>query len=76
MRRSTPDFRLKLSDKAVPLTTRFEAVVDGTDGDTYLNSVDAKLASSAIAASGAVVGTPGVKGRTVQLKVKVDRGTD
>ena len=70
----TPDFRLKLSDKAVPLTTRFEAVVDGTDGDTYLNSVDAKLASSAIAASGAVVGTPGVRGRTVQLKVKVTEG--
>jgi hypothetical protein len=70
----TPDFRLKLSDKAVPLTTRFEAVVDGTDGDTYLNSVDAKLASSAIAASGAVVGTPGVRGRTVQLKVEVTEG--
>ena len=70
----TPDFRLKLTDKPVPLTTQFEAVVDGTDGDTYLNAVNAQLDKTAIFAKGAVVGTPGVKGRTVQLHVKVDDG--
>ena len=47
--------------------------MDGTDGDTYLNAVNALLASTPIVASGAVAGTPGVKGRTVQLKAKVDR---
>lgn len=70
----TPDFRLELSGKKVPLTTRFEAVVDGTDGDTYLNAVNAELAETAILANGAIVGTSGVKGRTVQLKVTVTGG--
>jgi hypothetical protein len=63
-----------LSGKKVPLTTRFEAVVDGTDGDTYLNAVNAELAETAILANGAIVGTSGVKGRTVQLKVTVTGG--
>jgi hypothetical protein len=31
----TPDFRLDISDRAVPLKTTFHAVVDGTSGDTY-----------------------------------------
>jgi hypothetical protein len=70
----TPDFKLKLTGKPLPLTTQFEAVVDGTDGDTYLKAVNAQLAQTAIFASGAIVGTPGVKGRTVQLHVKVADG--
>jgi hypothetical protein len=70
----TPDFQLTLTNKPLPLTTQFEAVVDGTDGDTYLKAVNARLDQTGIFASGAVVGTPGVKGRTVQLHVKVDDG--
>lgn len=70
----TPDFHLDLTDKPMPLTTTFTAVVDGTDGDTYLKSVDAKLRDTALFASGAVTGTKGVKGRTVQLHVKVSDG--
>ena len=71
---TTPDFQLDLTRMPMPLTTRFHAVVDGTDGDTYLKAVHARLRRSAIFASGAVAGTPGVKGRTVQLHVKVDDG--
>jgi AsmA-like C-terminal region len=70
----TPDFHLDYADKPVPLTTRFEAVVDGTDGDTYLNVVNALLQKTAIVAKGAVEGTKGVKGRTVKLQVRIDDG--
>jgi hypothetical protein len=70
----TSDFHLDLTGKPLPLTTRFQAVVDGTDGDTYLKAVDATLGRSSIFASGSVTGTPGVKGRTVQLHVKVSDG--
>ena len=70
----TPNFRLNIARNAVPLTTRFEAVVDGTDGDTYLKAVDARLRRTPIFASGAITGTPGVKGRTVQLHVKIAEG--
>ena len=71
---TTPDFRLDVGGNAVPLTTTFEAVVDGTDGDTYLNTVNARLRRTPIVASGAITGTPGVKGRTVQLKVGIADG--
>ena len=71
---STPDFHLDIADRPLPLQTRFEAVVDGTDGDTYLKAVHARLRDTALFASGAIEGTPGVKGRTVRLHVKVSDG--
>jgi hypothetical protein len=70
----TPDFRLEVARNALPLTTTFEAVVDGTDGDTFLKAVNATLRHTPIFASGAIVGTAGVKGRTVQLHVKIPDG--
>jgi hypothetical protein len=70
----TPDFRVNVSANPVPLDTRFEAVVDGTDGDTYLNTVDARFLRTALTARGAIVGAEGVKGRTIQLHVKIDDG--
>ena len=63
-----------VSKQPVPLDTTFEAVVDGTDGDTYLNRVDAKFLQTALTAKGAVVGTKGVKGRTVKLNVDIHEG--
>jgi hypothetical protein len=70
----TPDFSLDISAGPVPLDTRFQAVVDGTDGDTYLNDVYATFLKTSLNAKGAVTGTPGVKGRTVKLHVKIDTG--
>lgn len=71
---TTPDFRLAHVEAAMPLSTRFTALVDGTDGDTYLRTVEARLAETAILASGAVEGRPGVRGRTVRLDVRVPDG--
>jgi AsmA-like C-terminal region len=70
----TPDFRLDISEQPVELTTRFQAVVDGTDGDTYLNDVYATFGKTSLTAKGAIAGTPGVKGRTVKLDVQIDEG--
>ena len=36
----TPDFRLDVAGNPMPLSTTFQAVVDGTDGDTYLEAVE------------------------------------
>lgn len=71
---STPDFQLELAGQPVRLDTRFHAVVDGTNGDTHLEEVDAMLGRSHILAKGSVSGEPGAKGRTVSLNVKVDNG--
>jgi AsmA-like protein len=70
----TPDFRVNVSANPVPLDTRFDAVVDGTDGDTYLNTVDAKFLRTALTARGEIVGAEGAKGRTIQLHVKIENG--
>ncbi len=71
---TTPDFQLSISKQPVALDTTFEAVVDGTDGDTYLNNVDARFGRTSLTAKGAVVGTKGVKGRTVNLNVSIKEG--
>jgi hypothetical protein len=70
----TPDFSLDTSAQAMPLTTTYDACVDGTDGDTYLDRVDATLASTKILAKGRVEGAVGVHGRTVALDVSIDEG--
>jgi hypothetical protein len=70
----TPDFRVNTGSHPVPLETRFDAVVDGTDGDTYLNAVSAKFLNTPLTAKGAIVGEEGVKGRTVRVHVKIDDG--
>lgn len=70
----TPDFRLNVSGNPVPLETKFEAVVDGTDGDTYLNAVSASFRQTSLTARGAIVGAEGIKGRTVKVHVKIEKG--
>jgi hypothetical protein len=70
----TPDFSVDTGADAVPLDTTFHAVVDGTDGNTYLKRVDAKFLGTSLTASGAVAGQKGVKGRTVTLDVEMPHG--
>lgn len=70
----TPDFTIDVGGAPVPLETTFHAVVDGTNGNTYLKQVDAKLDQTTINASGAIESQPGVKGRSVNLDVKIPDG--
>jgi hypothetical protein len=68
---STPDFQLDTGGTPLPLETTFHAVVDGTNGNTYLKQVDGKLDKTSLSAAGAIESQPGVKGRTVKLDVKI-----
>ena len=69
----TPDFRVDVAGQPVHLQTRFVAVVDGTNGNTWLEPVEATLAdSSHILARGEVVRSEDVKGRRVYLQVTID----
>jgi hypothetical protein len=70
----TPDFQIDVGGASVPLTTRFIAVVDGSDGDTYLRRVDGKILNSELTASGAVIGFEGVRGRQVEIDVDMPNG--
>ena len=54
----TPDFRLTHFGNALPLHTHFHARVDATNGDTWLEPVDATLGHSHFTAQGQVVRVP------------------
>ncbi len=70
----TPDFMVTAGHHAMPLHARYHAIVDGTNGNTFLEQVDASFLQTALTAKGAVAATPGVEGRTVTLDVDMEQG--
>jgi hypothetical protein len=69
----TPDFRLAVAGRPVPLHIDFHATVDGTDGDTYLDPVEARLLHSTFTAKGKIVRTEQPKGHDIELDVVLDK---
>jgi AsmA-like C-terminal region len=67
----TPDFRIK-TGQAVNLHTDFHAIVDGTDGDTYLQPVTARFLNSAFTAEGKVIRVQNPHGHDIELNVVLD----
>jgi AsmA-like C-terminal region len=63
----TPDFVVTSGDQKVHLTTKYHAVVDGTNGDTLLQPVEATFRKTTLIARGGVVGIPGKPGKTITL---------
>lgn len=70
----TPDFRLKISGRAVPLKTKFHAIVDGASGDTYLQPVEAILLNTPMTATGFVVKSANPPGHHISLDVTIAAG--
>jgi hypothetical protein len=69
----TPDFMVDVAGQPVHLQTTFAAVVDGTNGNTWLEPVQATLLShSHIVARGQVVRSEDVKGRKISLQVTIE----
>jgi hypothetical protein len=76
----TPDFRLDrvAQGSGLMLKTRFHAIVDGTNGNTYLQPVDAVLGHTHILAKGSVVRAEDASGQKhghdIVLDITIDRG--
>ncbi len=70
----TPDFGLDIGGSPVPLHTSFEATIDGTDGTTILDKVDAKLDQTPILAKGSIVNQEGPGNHDIDLDVSIDGG--
>lgn len=68
----TPNFEVSVSGHPVPLDTAFNAVVDGMNGNTILNSIDIQLLDSHMVAKGDVAKGPRQPGRAVALNVVAD----
>ena len=70
----TADFSLDLGGKPVPLTTTYEATIDGTNGSTRLDRVDAKLRNTPISAKGMIRNLPGPDGHDINLTYAIRNG--
>ncbi|HZU27908.1 MAG TPA: AsmA-like C-terminal region-containing protein [Bryobacteraceae bacterium] len=70
----TPDFALRSGGHPVHLTTQFDAVINGTDGETLLQPVTARFRRTAIVCRGGIVQEHGDKQKTVDLQGTVSDG--
>jgi hypothetical protein len=69
----TPDFTITVGGHPFALHTKYHSIVDGTNGDTLLERIDASFLKSSLVARGAVLDEPGhVKGRIVKLDVDME----
>jgi uncharacterized protein involved in outer membrane biogenesis len=64
-----PDFTVAASGHAMDLTTEFDAVVDGTNGNTYLKSVNAHFLHTSLLISGEIAKSSGQDDRKISLRV-------
>ena len=69
-----PDFHISGSNHPVHLSTEFRAVVDGTNGDTSLESAKSHFERTTALSSGSVTGQPGQHGKTLALAMTVNDG--
>jgi hypothetical protein len=70
----TRDFSLDLGGKPVPLETRFHTIVDGTDGSTRLERVDAKLRNTSFSTWGDITNLSGPGRHAIDLEFDIKEG--
>jgi len=68
-----PQFTVAVGGHPVPLHADYHATVDGTNGETLLDRIDASFLKTSLVAKGSVVDTPGKKGRTITLDIVMDK---
>jgi hypothetical protein len=69
-----PNFKVDVGGHEVLLQATYDAEIDGTNGDTRLDQVDATFLNTALTAKGGVYDVKGVKGREVSLAVVIQKG--
>lgn len=69
-----PDFAVVRSKHNVHVTSRFNASVNGTNGDVFLKQIQASFLQTSVAASGSVAGKPGQNGKTTTVDVELNNG--
>jgi hypothetical protein len=71
---TVPDFRLKISGNRVPLSTRFDVLVDGTNGNTVLRPVFGTLGRTSFTTSGGIIKHESDAARGISLTVSMPKG--
>ena len=71
----TPDFEVRRSDHHVELTTKFQALVNGVNGDVLLHDVNASFWKTSVFTRGDIQARPEqVPGKTASLEMFVREG--
>jgi hypothetical protein len=71
---TVPDFNLAIAGNKMPLSTRFEVLVDGTNGDTILKPVTGTIGTTAFSTSGGLIKHESDPRRTTKLDVTIPHG--
>lgn len=69
-----PDFEVTRSGHAVHLKSEFHAIVNGVNGDTLLEPVNASFGRTTIVSEGELTGKSGQKGKTLSQEMTVTEG--
>lgn len=70
----TPDFSLDLGGRPVQLATNFVVTVDGTNGTTQLDRIEAHIGNTTISVIGTITNLPGPKNHDVVVTATVTDG--
>jgi hypothetical protein len=70
----TPRFTVISSSHLVQLRTQFHAVVNGENGDTFLEKVAATFLKTTVWSEGSVAGTAGQPGKTASVELAANDG--
>ncbi|MDP9115112.1 MAG: AsmA-like C-terminal region-containing protein [Acidobacteriota bacterium] len=69
-----PDFKVTDSSHSVHVLSTYQAVIDGTNGDTHLARVESHLGRTTVLSQGDVKSQSGAHGKTVNLAMNVTQG--
>jgi hypothetical protein len=70
----TPNFEVTSGGHKVDLKTQFRAYVDGTNGDTFLNHVEAKFGKTTVSVEGSIAHADDHAGKVTKLRLKSRTG--
>jgi hypothetical protein len=69
-----PSFAVALSSHRVRLQTKFRAVVNAKNGDTFLEDVNVRFAKTSVSTRGSIAGETGQTGKTASLEMESTDG--
>ncbi|MDP9146679.1 MAG: AsmA-like C-terminal region-containing protein, partial [Acidobacteriota bacterium] len=70
----TPNFEVTHTKHAVPIKTKFNALVDGTTGNVTLRAVEATIVRTPAHLEGTISSKPGEHGKTTAVNITVREG--
>jgi hypothetical protein len=69
-----PDFKVRRAARSSPIASRFDAFVNGLNGDVHLEHVETLIVKTNVLARGAIEEMPGAARKNTSLDLNVSRG--